>query len=232
MSDQIIHTSRTDNQKAYRLIHSKFPPIFLFDDVSSPDDFEAVFAIQSLTNPRLQNEVGNLNLLPVSDIPFGIPGCSYAVAPFTHVNPAGSRFSDGSYGVLYCSDTIQTAQREIHHHMTQEWSVIEGLEYDRAVFRGLRAYFSADPVADIRHWPGDHQVYDPNAYGASARLGGELREHGHDGVQYNSVRAPGGVCWGLFTPRGVTQIQQTLHYEFIWDGARIGSVNVVRRADA
>lgn len=72
---------------AYRLVNSKFPPIALFDDVADAAVFEALYQIQALTNPRMQNEVGRLELIPRAEIPFGIPGCSYATAPFTHVNP-------------------------------------------------------------------------------------------------------------------------------------------------
>ena len=56
--------------KSYRLVNSKFPPIALFDDVASDEEFDALYALQALTNPRLQNEVGNLNLIPRSEIPF------------------------------------------------------------------------------------------------------------------------------------------------------------------
>ena len=88
----------------YRLINSKFPPISLFDDVANEEEFEALYALQELTNPGIQNEIGNLNLISLKEIPFGINGCSYASAPFTHVNPDGSRFSDGMFGVLYIAD--------------------------------------------------------------------------------------------------------------------------------
>ena len=46
----------------YRLVNSKFPPIGLFDDVASLDEFEALYALQALTNPRLRNEAGDLGL--------------------------------------------------------------------------------------------------------------------------------------------------------------------------
>jgi hypothetical protein len=38
--------------QAYRLVNSKFPPIALFDDVANADEFEVLFEIQALTNPR------------------------------------------------------------------------------------------------------------------------------------------------------------------------------------
>ena len=40
-----------EQQQAYRLVNSKFPPIELFDDVASADEFEALYQIQALTNP-------------------------------------------------------------------------------------------------------------------------------------------------------------------------------------
>ncbi|MDF2974655.1 MAG: uncharacterized protein K0R61_5105 [Microvirga sp.] len=38
------------------------------------------------------------------------------MAPFTHLNPKGSRFSDGSYGVYYAADRLSTAIAETAHH--------------------------------------------------------------------------------------------------------------------
>lgn len=77
--------------------------------------FEALYQIQAMTNPRLQNELGRLQLIPRDQIPFGIPGSSYATAPFTHVNSAGARFSNGSFGVLYLADRMDTAVAEVRH---------------------------------------------------------------------------------------------------------------------
>ena len=101
-----------ESQQAYRLVNSKFPPIALFDDVADAATFEALYQIQALTNPRLQNEVGRLELIPRAEIPFGIPGCSYATAPFTHVNPEGSRFSNGRFGVLYPAANLISPLRD------------------------------------------------------------------------------------------------------------------------
>ena len=127
--------------QAYRLVNSKFPPIALFDDVADADEFEVLYQIQALTNPRLHNEVGRLELIARDQIPFGIPGCSYAIAPFTHVNPAGSRFSDGSFGVLYLADSMETALAEVRHHQSLYWSNVRSLNYERFVFRGLSCSF-------------------------------------------------------------------------------------------
>ncbi|MFC0268100.1 hypothetical protein [Kushneria aurantia] len=87
-------------KQGYRLLPSKFPPIALFEDVASGDEFEILHELQALTNPCLQTKIGNLTLIDTNEIPFGIQGCFYATAPFTHVNPVCSRFSRGQLGML------------------------------------------------------------------------------------------------------------------------------------
>ncbi|MGI3130073.1 RES family NAD+ phosphorylase [Halopseudomonas pachastrellae] len=214
----------------YRLINSKYPPTSLFDDVADADDFDALFLIQELTNPRLQNELGNLQLINTADIPFGITGCNMATAPFTHVNPAGSRFSSGNYGVLYVADTIETAVLEVRHHQQLYWHNVPALEYERMLFRGLRCTFIDDNLFDLTDRPMSDSVYAPADYSASQAFGAKLRKDGANGVKYWSVRnqAQRALCWGLFTPKIVHSCVQTAAYEMIWSGGitSVGKLSV------
>jgi len=212
--------------QAYRLVNSKFPPIDLFDDVADAEEFEILYQLQALTNPRLHNETGRLELIPRSEIPFGIPGCSYATAPFTHVNPAGSRFSDGSYGVLYLADSMETALAEVRHHQEQYWSNVEGLNFERFVFRGLSCQFNEAGLLDATSVPMSEPIYDADDYTHSRQFGRLVRQGGFPGLRYHSVRNPGQHCWALLTPKRVLSIIQTAHYEMIWN-AGITSVSVI-----
>jgi len=212
--------------QAYRLVNSKFPPINLFDDVADAEEFEILYQLQALTNPRLHNETGRLELIPRSEIPFGIPGCSYATAPFTHVNPAGSRFSDGSYGVLYLADSMETALAEVRHHQEQYWSNVEGLNFERFVFRGLSCQFNEAGLLDATSVPMSEPIYDADDYTHSRQFGRLVRQGGFPGLRYHSVRNPVQHCWALLTPRRVLSIIQTAHYEMIWN-AGITSVSVI-----
>lgn len=209
------------HQKAYRLINSKLPTIDLFDDVASAEDFEDLYELQAFTNPRLSSEVGNLDYLDVAEAPWGIPGCSYAVAAFTHIAPDGSRFSNGDYGMLYMADEMETAIEEVAYHQGKYIANIEELAFDRLVFRGLTCTFSGSTIHDATTLPLSDGIYDPDNYAESHVLGRELRRDGSDGLAYWSVRAQGKTCWGLFTPRGVESIVQTAHYEFVTDGREI-----------
>ncbi|MBC3335308.1 RES family NAD+ phosphorylase [Pseudomonas proteolytica] len=215
--------------QAYRLVNSKFPPIALFDDVADAEEFEALYQIQALTNPRLGNEVGRIELIARREIPFGIVGCSYAIAPFTHVNPAGSRFSAGDFGVLYLAATIETALAEVRHHQNQYWSGVRGLNYERFVFRALACSFAGDSMKDAASVPMSDPIYDPDDYSHAQRLGGELKKAGCPGLRYLSVRAEGDHCWALLTPRPVSSIVQASHYEMVWNG-QITSVSQIREA--
>nr|WP_299243427.1 RES family NAD+ phosphorylase [uncultured Halomonas sp.] len=207
---------------SYRLINSKFPPISLFDDVADSEAFEALYALQALTNPRLQHEIGNLAPLPLDEIPFGIKGCSYAVAPFTHINPDGSRFSDGSFGVLYLADSLDTAIAEVKYHQQRYWSRVSGLHYERFVFRGLKSNFGEAGLRDAKSLPSEHSIYHPHDYRDARLFGSSVRKQQDNGIRYHSVRQPGATCWALMTPRCVHSIIQTAHLEMIWNGSLAG----------
>lgn len=210
--------------EGYRLVNSKFPPIGLFDDVADLEEFEALYALQALTNPRLRTEAGDLGLIPWEEIPFGIRGCSYATAPFTHVNPDGSRFSDGSFGVLYIAESLGVAIAEVKHHQQAYWQRVPALHYERFVFRGLKCMFSEQGCRDGLAVAPAHPIYAPDDYIASRALGMHLRKQRCPGLRYHSVRHPGAACWALLTPRYASEIIQTVHLEMIWNG-RITQVN-------
>lgn len=215
--------------QAYRLVNSKFPPVALFDDVADAEAFEVLYQIQELTNPRLKNEVGRLELISRSEIPFGIPGCSYATAPFTHVNPAGSRFSDGSFGVLYLADTVETALAEVKHHQSLYWSNVPQLNYERFVFRGLSCSFRQSGMKDATVIAPSDPLYHPDDYSAARRLGKMLKSARCPGLRYHSVRNAGSHCWALMTPRPVLSVIQAAHYEMVWNG-QVTSVSQISEA--
>jgi hypothetical protein len=177
----------------------------------------------------LKNEVGQLELIARSEIPFGIAGCSYAIAPFTHVNPAGSRFSDGSFGVLYLADTMEAALAEVRHHQGLYWSKVPSLNYERFVFRGLACAFGDAGMKDAAALPMSDPVYAPDDYSHSRVLGRAVRDAGCPGLRYHSVRMPGSHCWALMTPRPVSSIIQAAHYEMVWNG-QITSVSQIGEA--
>ena len=227
MNLQELPKRKRIKQDAYRLINSKYPPIDLFDDVADPEEFDAVFAIQSLTNPRIQTEIGNMALISIEEIPFGITGCSYATSPFTHVNPDGSRFSDGSFGLLSLADTIETAIAETRFHQERFFKNVEGLHYDTVMMRGLKFNFTGNLVYFCNPELIDIYNPDPNQYHAARSFGTQGYKSKAEGFEYLSVRQKDAICWALFSPKDVHSAIQSKHYEFVFDGEKISDVREV-----
>lgn len=228
-----MKTKKFINKKSYRLVNSKFPPITLFDDVASADDFNALYELQALTNPRIKNEIGDLSLLNSSEIPFNAEGTNYVTAPFTHVNPDGSRFSDGSFGMLYLADTVETALAETLYHQEKYFQNIVGLHYDTIDMRCLEVKFDAsvviateldETILDVN----TNDIYIPDDYTVARIFGSKLKAKNAQGLEYNSVRNDGATCWGLFTPKFVKSAIQTQHFEFVYNGTKIANVRELK----
>jgi hypothetical protein len=90
-------------------------PVCDIEDAADPAYLEAVFLIESLTNDRLRDEVGEITLVPPADRVSG-PGSSFVMGAFTHLPPGGSRFSDGSFGVFYAARERETSIAETVRH--------------------------------------------------------------------------------------------------------------------
>lgn len=213
--------SQVNWQPGYRIIPSRFPPRGLFDRVSDPADLEAAIAVESLTNDRLRDEVGDITLVPREERIVG-PGSTPIMAAFTHVNPQGSRFADATYGVFYAGASLTTAVRETVYHRERFLSdshlpplTIQMREYRVDVngsFRDLRGSNAAEPLLD------------PKSYAASQAFARGEHRAGGDGIVYPSVRDPGGECVAVFRPRALSPARQGAHYAYLWDGRAISDV--------
>ena len=190
---------------------------------------EAIFELDALTNPRLRNEVGNIQLVPPEDRISG-PGTSVIMAAFTHLNPNGSRFSDGTYGVFYAANNLDTAVAETRHHRERfmRATAQQRMELDMRVYlidlegdlHDLRGQRSAQPL-----------IYHLDNYAAGQRLGRALRETGPDGIAYDSVRGVGGECAAVFRPPLLSNVRQERHLCYLWDGREIAAVYEKRELD-
>ncbi|MCA0177375.1 MAG: RES family NAD+ phosphorylase [Proteobacteria bacterium] len=207
-----------DWNPCHRLIPTRFPPVSLFDRVARPEELAAVFAVQALTNPRLRQEVGELSLVPPAERVSG-PGSTPVMAAFCHLNPEGSRFSDGSWGVYYGASSLEVAVAEVGHHRARFFAATQepALEVD------LRAYVAqvVQPLHDLRG-PAWQAHVQPDDYATPQALARPLRAAGAWGVVYPSVRHAGGQCVGLWRPRALAlPVVQGPHVTLQWDGRRI-----------
>ena len=213
--------SRVAWKPCYRLVPSRFPPIGLFDRVADPADLDAVFAVENLTNPRLRQEAGDISLVPPEERITG-PGTTPIMAAFTHLDPEGNRFSDGSYGVYYAAQSLATAIEETRHSRARFLSRTN----EAPIEVDMRTYLTDvdGDLHDIRGRPELVDIYAPNSYAAGQALGRALKAINSWGIAYDSVRHKGGVCVGVFRPRILSNCIQGPHFCYVWDGAQIKTV--------
>ena len=214
-----LSARRTRWRPSHRLVPSRFPPVGLFDRVAAPEDLDAVFELEAMTNDRLREEAGDLALVPPEERISGA-GTTPIMAAFTHLNPEGSRFSDGSFGVYYCAQKLETALSEVRHH--QERFLLRTAEGPLRI--ELRLYL-ADldaRLVDVRRLPECHR---PDDHGPGRKLGVALRAEGRDGVLYRSLRHDSGLCAAVFRPRLLRNCRQSKHYAFHFDGRSVTAID-------
>jgi len=205
--------------RAIRIVPSCYPPIDLFEEVADPDDLEAVFAVEALTNSRIRDQVGDLSLVPAGERVSG-PGTSPIMAAFTHPNTAGSRFSPGTYGVYYAADDETTAVAETRYHRERLYRY-QDVGPQRIQIRAYVGAVEADWVELRRRRADVPELYDPDSYAASQAFGEARRDEGAWGIVYDSVRRPEGQCLAVFRPRACSPVKQGPHYEYFYDGQTI-----------
>ena len=204
-------------QQACRIVPTRHPAITLFDRVADAGDFDALYALEALTNERARDELGQIERVPREQRRYG-PGSGPVMAAFTHVNTLGSRFSAGEWGVFYAARERATAVAETRHH--------------HALFLAATRQGPMHLPMRLYHVPIDARlhdlrpagavpeaVYDADDYTASRALGARLRARGSAGVVYRSVRHAAGQCVGLFRPQGAGPCLHAAYLLYAWDGA-------------
>lgn len=215
-------------EPAFRLIASRFPPIDLFERIADPADWDALYALESLTNPRIRDQIGQIHLVPPDERVSG-PGATIIMASFTHLNPAGSRFADANAGAFYAAESLETAIAETRHHREQFLRATS----QPATELELRCYLVDidGTFHDLRGWredPAWQQIYAANSYAASQVFARALRSAGSNGLCYDSVRRARGSCIAVFRPRLIRNVRQSLHLRYVWDGSCISRVYELR----
>ncbi len=203
----------------FRIIPSTYPPVNFFERLVDPEQMDALWYIESLTNDRLREEAGDIALVAPEDRVCG-PGSTPIMAAFTHIGRP-TRFTDGSYGVYYASKTLETALRE---------TVFQKEQFLAATGQGpcdvdMRVYIGrvVQPLHDLR----DDiyaDLHHSSEYTQSQTFARHYRDQGSWGFVYNSVRHSGGENIAVFRPPALTPPSQGKHLAYSWDGSRIATV--------
>jgi hypothetical protein len=200
----------------YRVISTAYPSIYLYDDLDvDPDEWETLYEIEAMTNPRMRNETGKLELV-TKPKHIAKEGLSFIMSPFTHINPEGSRFSDGSYGIYYCAKLEETAAREVAHHRTK-FMKNTNESAQTLVFRTIKATLEGKSFNLTKFdWP----WLKSENYSECRKLGKYAREK-IDFLHYNAVRHPEHTAYAVFQPHILKNAKHLRYLEMYWDGEKI-----------
>jgi hypothetical protein len=211
---------------AYRVIPTRFPAVNLFDRVASPEDFEALYMLEAMTNDRVRTEIGDLDLVPREERRFG-PGYGPIMAALTHLNPQGSRFSDGTYGVFYCAKSRETAIAETRYHSglflaaTQEPPMRQQMRLYTVIAQGEVVDLLDAEAGDASAFA---SVLSPTDYAPGQALGRAIREAGAPGIVYPSVRDADGECLAAFRTTLLRDCRHAAYLEYNWNGSAVDIV--------
>jgi hypothetical protein len=217
-----MNSYKSLTHKIHRLIPSKFPPIQLFDWAETKEELEQIAALEGLTNPRIIDEIGNINLVP-RDEWIGGEGTTAIMAAFTHVGYP-SRFSNGSYGVYYAANSVETAIRETIFHRERFYQASN----EAPCSISMREYITQviQPLVELNplHHPECFNP-EPDCYEVSQEIAFDLKTKKEWGIYYPSVRDKGGKCVAIFRPKALKYpVLQGAHYKYLWDGSSIYDV--------
>ena len=203
------------NWQAHRIIQSRFPPINLFESIVDADELEAAFFIESLTNDRLREEVGDLALVAKKDRICG-PGTTSIMAAFTHIGRA-SRFTNGDYGVYYAANSTEAAIAETQYHQAKFLSATN--EVDTKL--SMREYCGCVhlPMLDIRDEVSFSTLYHLTDYSLAQAFAAQQRKNDVNGVLYNSVRRENSECIAAFKPIALSAVLQSKHFIYYYKHA-------------
>lgn len=220
----IVPKRQTRWPTTHRLILSQYPPIDLFDDVADPHDWELLAAAEALTNPRIYEEIGDLSLVPPHRRLSG-EGASWVMAAFTHISPdRQSRFSDGSFGIYYAGDSLETAFHEHAFHMAREYRKTAQVPGWISEVRQLIGTIDAE-LLDIGG-NGFADLLNKDNYTSAQLFGATQKARGENGILYPSQRRRGGSCIAALFPNVVTPPIQGGHYVYHWSG---DTIDYIRR---
>lgn len=120
--------------------------------------------------------------------------------PFRHWQ--ASRFSDGSFGVWYGSDAVETTVYETAFHWLRGFLADADLESESVVIR--RQIFSVScraGILDFRPAVTSYpQLLHKTDYSVAQGVGSRLHREGHPGLVSFSVRHSGGLNYALLNP--------------------------------
>lgn len=159
---------------------------------------------------------------PIIDRPFEDAQWFNAIDwPFKHWQT--SRFSDGSFGVWYGSESVETTVYESAYHWYRGLLSDAGLE-QMAVIAERKVYWVACSAAllDFRELVADEpDLLHPSDYTFCQTVGSRIHREGHPGLLTPSVRRSAGQNLAIFNPAVLSNPRQNCQLTYKLQGGQI-----------
>lgn len=198
MNSLFAHTTLVDiHQDVVRNIVSLRASQDLFDDLT---DDPAGWVLAQKVEDEVKPPPYSLHK-PIIDRPFEDAQWFNAINwPFKHWQT--SRFSDGSFGVWYGSDSVETTVHETAYHWYRGLLSDAGFE-QMAVIAERKVYWVTCNAAllDFRQAAAAQpELLHPSDYTFCQTVGARIHREGHPGLLTRSVRRPAGENVAIFNP--------------------------------
>ena len=138
-------------------------------------------------------------------------------------NRQASRFSDGSFGIWYGSDTLETSVHESAYHWVRGLLCDAGFEHEEVTIERTLYSVACDAVLlDFRSVAANYpNLLHKTDYTFTHSIGARIHQEGHPGLLTSSVRHQGGVNYAILNPnilsnpRQQSQLSYRLHGQTI-----------------
>lgn len=176
----------------------------LFDDLSDEaGDWDSAINLELATKPRLF-----ASSVPVIHRPFEEALWNEAINyPFK--NWMRTRYSDGSFGVWYGADTVETTVHETVHHWRN--GLLHDAGFNQPGIRIERKFYDVrcdaalvDLTSTVTKFPA---LVDPIDYTLTHQVGAKLHREGHPGLVSRSARC-GGDIYAVLNPKVLSSPRQ------------------------
>ncbi len=214
----VIPKISVEFRETYRIIPSLYPPKSVFDEVASPDEIEYLFFLESLTNDRLRNEIGELSLIDKDEWVVG-KGSTPIMAAFIHIGSEG-RFNTQEFGVYYASLELETAISETIYRK----ELFLGYTNEPKGDFDMRVYCAGieGKLYDIRDKNKYSLYYHKTDYRKTQKFAIRVKKEKSDGIIYSSARKESGTNLAIFRPKVIVLPCVALKYiTYHWDGKKI-----------
>ena len=184
-----VHQDLARNIKSIRVSQD------LFDDLSDdPADWETAQRHELATKPHTYESAAT-----IIDRPFEEADWLNAIE-FPFRNWASSRFCDGSFGIWYGSDKVETTVYETVHHWRHDFLADAG--FDKLVSQGIRESIIGErkvywvrcdaALLDLRTRAAQYpDLVHPSSYHFTQQIGARLHRERHPGFVTPSARCAG-----------------------------------------